>query len=203
MLDLTPTVFSLDADASVRRSVADLVIGAGLRCETFATAREFLVRNRPALPCCLVLDVKLPDVSGLELQALLAAERAETPFIFTASDDDVATAVRAMKAGAFEFLPKPFDPDAMLAAVRDAIEHSRHARANQASVQALRSRLGSLTRREREVMSLVVSGRLNKQVGSELGISEITVKAHRGRVMRKMCAASLPHLVTMAAALRL
>jgi len=203
MVDPTPTVFCLDADVSVRRSIADLARGAGLRCDTFSSAQEFLGHARLPVPCCVVLDVELPDLSGLELQALLASERAEMPFIFTACGGDIATAVRAMKAGAFEFLGRPFDADAMLAAVRDAIEHSRVARARQANVQALRNRLGSLTPREREVMSLVVSGRLNKQVGTELGISEITVKAHRGRVMRKMCAASLPHLVTMAAALRL
>lgn len=204
MSDATPIVFIVDQSAPMRGSIAEVIRHAGLRAEEFGTAEEFLNRSPPDAPCCLVLDVGLPDLSGLELQArLAAAERAEMPLIFSSGCQDIATVVRAMKAGAFEFLPKPVEPAALMMVVSNAIERSRAALARQARVEALRRRLGSLTQREREVMSLIVSGRLNKQVGGDLGISEITVKAHRGRVMRKMRAQSLPHLVTMAATLRL
>ena len=198
MLDTTPIVFVVDDDASARESVEGLMGSAGLRSEVFGSALDFLGRARPCGPCCLVLDVRLPDLTGLELQARVAFERNEMPVIFIASCREVATIVRAMKAGALEFLPKPFNASELLGAVRNAIERSRSILARDAGLRALRERHSSLTSREREVMALVVSGYLNKQVGGELGISEITVKAHRGRVMRKMQAGSLAHLIDTA-----
>jgi FixJ family two-component response regulator len=171
-----------------------------LQPETFASAQEFLARPRPAVPCCLVLDVTLPGLSGLDLQKRLV-ERTDMPIIFITGHGDVPMSVQAMKAGAVEFLTKPFEDNALLDAIRGAIERSRATLRLESDMRALRHCYESLTPREREVMGLVVAGLLNKQVGGELGISEITVKAHRGQVMRKMKADSLPDLVTMAARL--
>jgi FixJ family two-component response regulator len=202
VVDVTPTVFVIDADISVRESLELLIRAAGCQPETFASAEEFLSRPHGFVPCCLVLDMRLPGLSGLELQKQLA-ERTDLPIIFISGQQDVTMTVQAMKAGAMEFLTKPFNDEALLQAIRAAIERSRAALLHDSEMRMLGSRYSSLTPREREVMTLVVSGLLNKQVGGELGISEITVKAHRGQVMRKMKADSLPHLVTMAAQLRL
>jgi FixJ family two-component response regulator len=200
MPDFTSIVFVVDDDVSVRESLELLIRTAGWQPETFASAQEFLSRRRPTVPCCLVLDVTLPGLSGLELQPQLA-ERTDMPIIFITGHGDVPMTVQAMKAGAVEFLTKPFKDDVLLDAIRGAIERSRAALRQDSEMRVLRSSYASLTRREREVMALVVSGLLNKQVGGELGISEITVKAHRGQVMRKMKADSLPTLVTIAARL--
>jgi FixJ family two-component response regulator len=202
MPDATSIVFVVDDDVSVRESVELLIRTAGWRPETFASAQDFLSRPRPTVPCCLVLDVTLPGLSGLELQQQIA-ERTEMPIIFITGHRDVPMTVQAMKAGAVEFLTKPFTDDVLLDAIAGAIERSRIAVHQESEMQGLRSAYASLTPREREVMALVVSGLLNKQVGGELGISEITVKAHRGQMMRKMNADSLPELVTMAARLGL
>jgi FixJ family two-component response regulator len=196
-----PVVFVVDDDVSVRESLEMLIRCEGWQPETFASARAFLSRPRPPAPSCLVLDVDLPDVNGLDLQTLLA-DRADIPIVFITGYGDVPMTVRAMKAGALEFLTKPFGDDALLGAIRHAIERSSAALDREAGLAGLRDSYASLSRREREVMALVVCGRLNKQVGGELGISEITVKAHRGRMMRKMKAGSLADLVNMAARLR-
>lgn len=196
-------MFVVDDDVSVRESLELLIHSAGWQPETFASAQEFLARPRVPVPSCLVLDVSLPGLNGLDLQGHVAVQRADLPIIFITGYGDVPMTVRAMKAGAVEFLTKPFRDDVLLNAIRQAIERSRAALDNEAQVQVLRDCYTSLTRRQRQVMELVVSGRLNKQVGGELGISEITVKAHRGRVMQKMKADSLPELVKMAARLRL
>ena len=192
MLHATPIVFIVDDDVSVRSALESLIESAGWVAETFASAQEFLRRPRVAAPSCLVLDVSLPDISGLELQRRVATDRTDMPIIFISGYGDVPMTVRAMKAGAVEFLMKPFKDDVLLDAIRDAIERSVTALREESETQVLRSRSASLTPREREVMALVVSGLLNKQVGGELGISEITVKAHRGQVMRKMKAESAP-----------
>ena len=200
--DAAAIVFVVDDDISVRESLELLIATAGWKAETFESAQGFLSRARPTGPCCLVLDVSLPGLNGLELQQQLA-ERTEMPIIFITGYGDVPMTVRAMKAGAVEFLTKPFKDDVLLDAIRHAIERSRAAVQRESEMLALRECYDSLTAREREVMALVVAGLLNKQVGGELGISEITVKAHRGQVMRKMKADSLPDLVTMAARLGL
>jgi FixJ family two-component response regulator len=202
MPDVLPIVFVVDDDLSVRESLELLIKSAGWQPETFVSAQEFLSRPQSPVPCCLVLDVTLPGLSGLELQKQLA-ERTDMPIIFITGHGDVPMTVQAMKAGAVEFLTKPFKDDVLLDAIRGAIDRSRAALRLDSEMRLIRKRYESLSPREREVMALVVSGLLNKQVGGELGISEITVKAHRGQVMRKMKADSLPDLVTMAARLGL
>ncbi len=199
----TPTVFVVDDDFSVRKSLELLIDSAGWQPATFGSAQEFLHHPRPVSPSCLILDVSLPDLNGLELQKRVAPDRRDMPIIFISGYGDVPMTVRAMKAGAVEFLTKPFKDDVLLDAIRSAIDRSLAALRRELETQELRSRFASLTPREHEVMSGVVSGLLNKQVGGELGISEITVKAHRGQVMRKMKADSLPDLVRMGARLGL
>ena len=198
--DMTPLVVVVDDDVSVRESLESLIRGAGWQPKLFASAGEFLSHPRMASPCCLVLDVRLPGLDGLELQQQLAA-RADMPIIFITGYGSVPMTVRAMKAGAIEFLTKPFSADELLEAIAVALERSRAALGQDTERRALKACYEALTSREREVMALVVSGLLNKQVGARLGISEVTVKAHRGQVMRKMNAVSLPDLVTMAARL--
>ena len=201
--DTRPIVFVVDDDISVRESLELLIQASGWRAETFASAREFLARPRASVPSCVILDLALPDGSGLDLQQRVAADRPDMPIIFITGYGDVSQSVRAMKAGALEFLTKPFREDVLVSAIRQALERSRRTLEHDAKMKALRESYESLTPREREVMVLVVSGFLNKQVGGELGISEITVKAHRGQVMRKMKADSLPALVNMVAGLGL
>lgn len=198
-----PIVFVVDDDVSIRESLELLIHSAGWCAETFPSAAAFLARPRADGPSCLVLDVSLPDLNGLELQQRIANDRFDLPIIFITGYGDVPMTVRAMKAGAVEFLTKPFDDTALLSAIAGAIEQSRTTLGHEAELREVRERYKSLSPREREVMALVVSGMLNKQVGGELRISEITVKAHRGQVMRKMGAGSLADLVTMAAKLEI
>jgi FixJ family two-component response regulator len=203
MSQTSPVVFIVDDDVSVRESLESLIRSIGWQPQAFASAQEFLSRPRVHAPSCMLLDVNLPDLSGLDLQKRVAGDRIDMPIIFITGYGDVPMTVQAMKAGAVEFLTKPFNDDVLLAAIREALALSLAMLDEATELRALRERHASLTRREREVMALVVSGLLNKQVGFDLGISEITVKAHRGKVMTKMKAASLPDLVTMAAKLRL
>jgi FixJ family two-component response regulator len=197
MPELEPIVFVVDDDASVREALQRLVRSAGLRVEAFASAEEFLNRPRAETPCCLLLDVRLPDLSGLELQRRMADANREIPIVFITGHGDIPTTVRAMKAGAVEFLTKPLVEGDVLESIRQAIARDRAAREHQAETAELRDRHASLTRREEEVLGWVVSGLLNKQIAGELGISEETVKVHRGHVMRKMGADSLADLVRM------
>ena len=202
MSQTPPIVFVVDDDVSVRESLELLLRHEGLNVETFISAQEFLNRPRVTAPSCLVLDFSLPGLNGLELQKRVAQDRHDMPIIFITGHGDVPITVQAMKAGAVEFLTKPFSDDVLLTAIRNAIERSRTLLGLDAEVRELKARYARLTSREREVMGLVVAGLPNKQVGGELGISEITVKAHRGSMMRKMKADSLPELVSFAARLR-
>jgi len=199
----TPIVFVVDDDISVRESLEALIRFVGWQTETFASAKEFLARPRAIVPSCLVLDISLPDLNGLELQKLIAPDRIDMPIIFITGHGDIPMTVQAMKAGAVEFLTKPINDDALLSAIRHAIERSSAALGDQGEMRELRDRYALLTPREREVMKLIVAGMLNKQVGAELGISEITVKAHRGKMTQKMKADSLADLVKMAVRLGL
>ena len=198
-----PIVFVVDDDISVRESLELLIKFAGWQPETFASAEEFLTRPSSVGPSCLVLDVSLPNLSGLDLQKLITADHADMPIIFITGHGDVPMTVQAMKAGAVEFLTKPFDDEVLLTAIRHAIKRSMAVLHDQAEITALRSSYESLSPREQEVMRLVVAGMLNKQIGLKLGISEITVKAHRGKVMQKMNADSVANLVKMAVRLGL
>jgi FixJ family two-component response regulator len=194
----TPIVFVVDDDVSVRESLDLLIRTAGWQPETYDSARTFLARPHAPVPSCLVLDVSLPDLSGLDLQQRIGLDRTDLPIIFITGHGDVPTTVRAMKAGAVEFLTKPFGEDVLLDAIAGALDRSRAALDRQAELQDVKDRYATLSQREREVMALVVAGLLNKQIAGELGISEITVKAHRGKVMRKMGAGSVADLVKMA-----
>jgi FixJ family two-component response regulator len=200
--DVKPSVFVVDDDISVRESLEGLISSEGWQPEVFASAQEFLSHPRVSGPSCLVLDLTLPDISGLDLQQRITAAGIDMPIIFITGYGDVPMTVRAMKAGAVEFLTKPFGDEVLLCAIRQAIARSNATLNKEMEIRALRDNYASLSRREREVMGLVVRGLLNKQVGFELGISEITVKAHRGQTMRKMKAHSLADLVTMAAKLQ-
>ena len=197
----SPLVFVVNADISVCRSLERVIQASGWQPETFASAQEFFSRPRTLAPSCLILDVALPDLNGLEVQKRIAIDRPEISVVFFTECGDVATSVQAMKAGASEFLTKPVGNDVLVSAIAQALEHSRRKVERITTIESLRENYASLTPREREVMRLVASGLLNKQVGGELGISEITVKTHRGQVMRKMRADSLPTLVKMAGSL--
>jgi FixJ family two-component response regulator len=203
MAEVRPVVFVVDDDISVRESLELLIRCEGWQPETFASAQEFLTHPRVPVPSCLVLDFSLPGLNGLELQKRVAVERTDMPIMFITGYGDVPMTVQAMKAGAVEFLTKPFSDQVLLSAIRAALERSRIALRREEEMRVLQDRYASLSRRERQVMELVVSGLLNKQIGGELGISEITVKAHRGKVMHKMKADSLADLVRMATRLRL
>jgi FixJ family two-component response regulator len=197
-----PIVFIVDDDISVRESLEALVRKIGWQPESFASAQEFLERPRLLVPSCLILDISLPGLSGLELQKRIAGDRTDMPIIFITGYGDVPKSVQAMKAGAVEFLTKPVSNEELLGAVRQALERSRSVLGHAAEIQELRNRYGAVSPRERQVMALVVSGLLNKQIADELGISVITVKTHRGKVMHKMKADSVAELVNMAAKLR-
>jgi FixJ family two-component response regulator len=198
MMGTNGMVFVVDDDAPMRESLRNLIRSVGLRVELFSSAQEFLESNRPDVPSCLVLDVRLPGLSGLDLQRRTTEARIEIPIIFITGYGDIPMTVGAMKAGAVEFLSKPFRDQDLLDAIQEALERDRKARDERAALEELRSRFASLTPREREVMARVVAGLLNKQIGVELGMSETTVKIHRHQVMDKMRAGSLPELVRMA-----
>src|SRR5712692_4643356 len=202
MTDSDPIVFVVDDDASVRDAVKRLIASVGLRVETFGSAHEFLNHKHPQAPGCLVLDVRLPDLGGLEFQRALAEANIHIPIIFITGHADVPMTVRAMKAGAVEFLTKPFRGQELLGAIQEAIAKDRVAWSERAKMTGLRVRYDSLTVREKDVFRLVVSGLLNKQIGGELGTSELTIKTHRGHVMQKMGAESLADLVRMSERLR-
>jgi FixJ family two-component response regulator len=197
MIDAAPMVFVIDDDSSVREALRKLIMSVGMRVETFGSAREFMLDKRPEGPACIVLDVRLPDVSGLEFQRVLAKAGVQIPIIFISGHADVPLTVRAMKEGAVEFLTKPFRGQELLDAIQDAIAKDREALGDRARMTKLRAHYDSLTQREKEVLELVVSGLLNKQIAAELGTSELTVKTHRAHVMKKMAAASLADLVRM------
>jgi len=201
MATAKPIVFVVDDDVWIRESLQTLLEDEGWQPETFASAQEFLDRPRAFAPSCLVLDISLPGLNGLELQKRVSVERTDMPIIFITGHGDIPMSVGAMKAGAVEFLTKPFNDDVLLTAIRQALERSRLALAQEVEMQELRDRHASLTPRERDVMALVVSGLLNKQVAGELGITESTVKAHRGQVMQKMKANSVADLVKITARL--
>jgi len=198
-----PTVFIIDDDKGMRQAIEDLVESVGLRAETFASGEEFLSRRHISGPSCLVLDVRLPQMSGLDFQRRLTETGTQIPIIFITAHGDVPMSVRALKSGAVEFLTKPFRDQDLLDAIQQALQHDRAAQEQQAEIHDLRERYHTLTAREREVMALVVSGMLNKQIASEIGASEATVKIHRGNAMRKMQAASVVDLVRMADKLKL
>lgn len=200
--NVTPIVFVVDEDISVRTSLEQLIRSEGWQPETFASVQEFLAQPRPPVPNCLILAISHPDINGVEVRMQIARERVEMPIIVISSYEDIPTTVQAMKAGAVDFLVKPCSHAVLLAAIRQSLERSHVAVDREIQLRDLRDRYASLTPRERQVMALVVSGLLNKQVGGELGISEFTVKAHRGQVMQKMKANSLADLVRMAAELR-
>jgi FixJ family two-component response regulator len=203
MSQATPIVFVVDDDISVRESLELLIRCAGWQPELFSSAAEFLARPRTLVPSCLILDISLPGLNGLDLQKRVAVDRPDMPIIFITGHGDVPSTVQAMKAGAVEFLLKPFTDDVLLAAIRQAIDRSSVLLSRETDMRQIRDCYASLTSREQQVLALVVSGLLNKQIGSHLGISEITVKAHRGKVMQKMKADSLADLVKIAAKLRI
>ena len=203
MPEPTPMVFVVEDDPSVREALAGLIRSAGWNVEVYVSAQEFLARPKPDGPSCLILDVGLPGLSGLDLQSRMAELHQDIPIVFITGLGDIPMSVRAMKAGAVEFLTKPFVDQDLLDGIQVAIERDRIARSEEAQLQALRACYASLTPREQQVLELVISGRLNKQAAAELGISEITIKVHRGRVMAKMRATSLPDLVNQAAKLKL
>jgi FixJ family two-component response regulator len=198
MNERAPIVFVVDDDPSVRRSIKRLIGSVGLQVELFGSAQEFLLSKRPDAPSCLVLDIRLPGISGLDFQRKLTEADIQLPIVFITGHGDIPMTVRAMKAGAVEFLTKPFRDQDLLDAIHTALERDLARRQQQAEIATLRTRLNSLTRRERQVLPLVISGLLNKQIAAEIGISETTVKVHRGQLMRKMGADSLPELARMA-----
>ena len=202
MTDLEPIVFVVDDDASVRDAIGNLLESVGIRAQMFGSTEEFMRAQRPDVPSCLILDVRLPGTSGLEFQEQLEKAGVEIPIIFITAHGDIPMTKRAMKAGAIEFLTKPFEKKDLLDAVAHGLERDRLSRQERADLFLLQSRLDQLTSREREVMDLVVSGLINKQIATQLGLSEVTVKIHRGRVMQKMQAASLADLVRIAEKLK-
>ncbi len=198
MNERAPIVFVVDDDPSVRRSIKRIIGSVGLQVELFGSAPEFLLSKRPDAPSCLVLDIRLPGISGLDFQRKLTEADIQLPIVFITAHGDIPMTVRAMKAGAVEFLTKPFRDQDLLDAIHTALERDLARRQQQAEIVTLRTRLNSLTRRERQILPLVISGLLNKQIAAEMGISETTVKVHRGQLMRKMGADSLPELARMA-----